>query len=68
MALSCEVYRCYAMVSPRDIRDAAAKMERFFHETGIPLPAVRVRGHAAGLPPGGYVLRLHEVPMARLTG
>jgi integrase len=28
-----EVYRRYAMVSPRDIRDAAAKMERFFQET-----------------------------------
>ena len=28
-----EVYRRYAMVSPRDIRDAAAKMEQFFQET-----------------------------------
>src|SRR5205809_7908877 len=28
-----EVYRRYAMVSPRDIRDAAAKMERFFLDT-----------------------------------
>jgi hypothetical protein len=28
-----EVYQRYAMVSPRDIRDAAAKMEQFFQET-----------------------------------
>jgi type III secretion protein V len=42
-----------------------ALRERFFHETGIPLPVVRLRGRASGLAPGGYVLRLNEVPMAR---
>jgi type III secretion protein V len=39
--------------------------EQFFHETGIPLPSVRVRGQGAGLPAGGYQLRLNEVPLGR---
>jgi type III secretion protein V len=39
--------------------------ERFFSETGIPLPAISVRPNAAGLAAGAYVLRLQEVPMAR---
>ncbi len=42
-----------------------ALRERFFAETGIPLPAVRLRPDAPGLPEGGYTLRLNEVPMAR---
>jgi type III secretion protein V len=42
-----------------------AARERFFSETGIPLPAVAVRPNAAGLAAGAYVLRLQEVPMAR---
>ncbi len=41
-----------------------ALRDRFFHETGIPLPAVRVRT-AAGLARGEYLLRLNEVTMAR---
>jgi type III secretion protein V len=39
--------------------------EQFFAETGITIPAVRLRPHCAGLATGGYVLRLNEVPMAR---
>jgi type III secretion protein V len=39
--------------------------ERVFEETGIPMPAVRLRGHTGGLSPGGYVVRISEVPMAR---
>jgi type III secretion protein V len=39
--------------------------ERFFSETGIPLPAIRVRPDAPELTGGSYVLRLQEVPMAR---
>jgi type III secretion protein V len=47
------------------IRDQLpALRERLFQETGIPLPAVRVR-HAGSLPAGGYALRLNEVEMAR---
>ena len=42
-----------------------ALRERFFSETGIPLPAISVRPDAAGLAAGAYVLRLQEVPMAR---
>jgi len=42
-----------------------ALRDRVFRETGIPLPGVRLRGHAAEVPPDGYVLRLNEVPMAR---
>ncbi len=42
-----------------------ALRERVFQELGLPMPAVRVRGQVAGLPPDAYVLRLNEVPMAR---
>jgi type III secretion protein V len=42
-----------------------AARERFFSETGIPLPAISLRPNAAGLAAGAYVLRLQEVPMAR---
>jgi len=42
-----------------------ALRERLFQDTGIPLPAVRVRGRVPGLTAGGYVLRLDEIPMAR---
>jgi type III secretion protein V len=42
-----------------------AARERFFSETGIPLPAISVRPNCAGLAAGAYVLRLQEVPMAR---
>ena len=42
-----------------------AAREQFFAETGITIPAVRLRPHCPGLTPGGYVLRLNEVPMAR---
>jgi type III secretion protein V len=42
-----------------------AARERFFSETGIPLPPIAVRPHGAGLAAGAYVLRLQEVPMAR---
>ena len=42
-----------------------AARERFFSETGIPLPSVSVRLSAQDLAPGAYVLRLQEVPMAR---
>jgi type III secretion protein V len=47
----------------RDLLPAAR--ERFFSETGIPLPAISVRRDAAGLAAGAYLLRLQEVPMAR---
>ncbi len=42
-----------------------AARERFFSETGIPLPAISLRPNVAGLAAGAYVLRLQEVPMAR---
>jgi type III secretion protein V len=42
-----------------------AARERFFSETGIPLPAISVRPNATGLAAGAYVLRLQEVPLAR---
>ena len=42
-----------------------AARERFFSETGIPLPAISVRPNCAGLAAGAYVLRLQEVPIAR---
>jgi type III secretion protein V len=42
-----------------------ALRERLFEETGLPMPAVRMRAHCPGLPRGGYVLRLSETPMAR---
>jgi type III secretion protein V len=40
-----------------------ALRDRFFYETGITMPGVRV-APAPGLKPGAYVLRLDEVPMA----
>jgi type III secretion protein V len=39
--------------------------ERLFAETGIPLPAVRVRGAVPGLTGRSYLLRLNEVPLGR---
>ncbi len=42
-----------------------ALRERAYQETGIPLPAVRVRRDAPGAPAGGYVIKLSEVPMGR---
>jgi type III secretion protein V len=42
-----------------------ALRERLFEETGIPMPAVRLRPHSPGLPPGGYLVRLSEAPMGR---
>jgi type III secretion protein V len=42
-----------------------AAREQFFAETGITIPAVRLRPNCPGLPSGGYVLRLNEVPMAQ---
>jgi type III secretion protein V len=39
--------------------------ERLFAELGLPLPAVRLRGGAAGLAGGQFVVRLNEVPLAR---
>jgi type III secretion protein V len=42
-----------------------ALRERLFEETGIPMPAVRLRAQVPDLGPGGYVLRLSEAPMAR---
>jgi type III secretion protein V len=47
----------------RDLLPAAR--ERFFSETGIPLPAVCVRPDAVGIPAGAYVLSLQEVPVAQ---
>lgn len=41
-----------------------AAREQFFAETGITVPAVRLRPNCTGLPTGGYVLRLNEIPMA----
>jgi type III secretion protein V len=38
--------------------------ETLFTELGVPLPGIRVRGHAPDLPPGGYRVRLQEIPMA----
>ncbi|MBI5477202.1 MAG: type III secretion system export apparatus subunit SctV [Deltaproteobacteria bacterium] len=38
--------------------------ESLFAELGVHLPGVRVRGHAADLPAGGYRIRLQEIPMA----
>jgi len=42
-----------------------AARERFFAETGIPLPAICVRPNVAGLTGATYLLQLQEVPMAR---
>jgi type III secretion protein V len=36
-------------------------------ETGVSVPAIRVRGGAPGLPPGGLVLRINEVPVVRAS-
>jgi type III secretion protein V len=38
--------------------------ESLFADLGVHLPGVRVRGHAADLPAGGYRIRLQEIPMA----
>jgi type III secretion protein V len=40
--------------------------DRLFAELGLALPAVRLRADD-GLPPGAFVLRLNEVPLARGT-
>jgi type III secretion protein V len=37
---------------------------RFFRETGIVVPAIRLDGPAPGLAPGAYAIRLREVPVA----
>ncbi len=42
-----------------------ALRERYFAETGIVLPAVRLRPIVGALNDGGFVIRLNEVPMAR---
>jgi type III secretion protein V len=42
-----------------------ALRDQLFAETGLPMPAVRLRPGAAGLAPDEYLLRLNEVPMAR---
>jgi type III secretion protein V len=42
-----------------------ALRERFFAETGIPAPVISVHGKVAGLPGHAYVIRLHEIPVAR---
>jgi type III secretion protein V len=42
-----------------------AARERFFAETGIPLPGISVRPNVAGLLGGAYELQLQEVPLAR---
>ena len=42
-----------------------AARERFFSETGISLPAIRVNPNVAGLTGGAYRLRLQELPMAQ---
>jgi type III secretion protein V len=42
-----------------------AARERFFSETGIPLPAIFLRRNTTGLAAGAYVLRLQEVPIGR---
>jgi len=43
-----------------------ALRQRFFAETGIAVPDIRVR-EQAGLPEAGYVVSLHEIPVARGT-
>ena len=42
-----------------------AARERFFLETGIPMPAVRLRPNVATLGENGYAIRLQEVPMGQ---
>jgi type III secretion protein V len=46
-------------------RTVPAVRERLFEERGLPLPPVRLRVGAPGLAVGGYVLRLHDVPLGR---
>jgi type III secretion protein V len=41
-----------------------ALRKRFFRETGITVPAIRLDGHVVGLAPGAYAIRLREVPVA----
>lgn len=41
-----------------------AMRERFFAETGIAMPAVKLRGPVPALAAGAYVIRLNEIPMA----
>jgi type III secretion protein V len=38
--------------------------ERYFIETGIPMPSVRIRPNTEGLLDSSYSLRLQEIPMA----
>jgi type III secretion protein V len=38
--------------------------ETYFMETGIALPTVTVQGDRSELAPGGYTIRLQEIPMA----
>jgi type III secretion protein V len=46
-------------------RTVPAVRERLLEERGLPLPPVRLRLGAPGLAGGGYVLRLHDVPLGR---
>ncbi|MCC7542145.1 MAG: type III secretion system export apparatus subunit SctV [Deltaproteobacteria bacterium] len=39
--------------------------DALFYELGITLPGVRVRAAGAELAPGGYVIRIQEIPVAR---
>jgi len=39
--------------------------ERMFAELGLPLPVMRLRQGAAGVPPTAFIIRINEVPMAR---
>jgi type III secretion protein V len=41
-----------------------AVLKTFFMETGIAVSAVSVHGNIAGLAPGDYSIRLHEIPVA----
>jgi len=36
--------------------------DEIFYELGVRIPGIRVRSHAAYLPPGGYAILLDEVP------
>jgi type III secretion protein V len=42
-----------------------AARERFYAETGIPLPVIGVRAHGPSLTGNSYCLRLQEIPMAQ---
>jgi type III secretion protein V len=44
-----------------------AARERFFRETGIPLPAIEVRVAETLAATDGYAIRLHEIPVATGT-